>query len=65
MKQIPIKAIVWQNGMLMVFDQQGQQVPEYQGEANKILAKLIKDFPECAIRGERWPGTEGRDSHEG
>lgn len=52
--QIPTKAIVWQNGMLMVFDQHGQQVPEYQGEANENLKSLLADYPDCEITGGIW-----------
>lgn len=28
------------NGMLMVFDQYGQQMPDYQGKADKMIPKV-------------------------
>lgn len=50
----PVRAIVWQNGMLMVFDQFGQQVPDYQGMANEKLQKLKSDWPECPVEYGVW-----------
>jgi len=32
--------ILWQNGMVMVFDRDGQQMPEFQGPEAEALAKL-------------------------
>jgi hypothetical protein len=31
---------IWQNGLVMVFDQFGEQMPEYQGEEAEMLPKI-------------------------
>lgn len=31
----------WPNGMTMVFDQHGKQMPEFQGKSEEILPKLV------------------------
>lgn len=41
---------LWSNGMLMVFGDDGQQVPEYQGRAIEHLAPLLAAAPETC----RW-----------
>lgn len=51
----PVKAYLWDNGMLMVFDEQGEQVPEYQGRGNEKIPQLMKDFPDCNLVGGTWP----------
>lgn len=33
------------NGMCMVFDKNGEQMPEYQGEWGKMKRKIIDDLP--------------------
>lgn len=50
----PTKAVLWTNGMLMVFDQHGQQVPEYQGVGTECLPRLRADFPDCPVEGHDW-----------
>ncbi len=50
----PTRAIVWENGMLMVFNEHGHQVPKYQGESKDKLPKLLKDFPRCPIERLKW-----------
>ncbi len=52
-KQIPTKAVHWENGMLMVFDKNGDQVPEYQGRVEEKLPLLKKDYPN--IEFFNWP----------
>ncbi len=32
--------IIWQNGMVMVFDQYGEQMPEYQGRQEEMIPKI-------------------------
>ncbi len=54
MKQIPTKAYLWQNGMLMVFDGEGQQVAEYQGKGTDVLPGLLKDYPDIDLAGAVW-----------
>lgn len=48
------KAILWTNGMLMCFDRDGQQVPEYQGLGVDMIPKLRKDFPDLVIVAGDW-----------
>ena len=43
-----------QNGMLMVFGDDGQQVPEYQGFGSEMIPKLKADHPEVVIEERRW-----------
>lgn len=50
----PVRAIKWQNGMLMVFDSNGKQVEEYQGIANEVLPRLKADFPEIEVEYGDW-----------
>lgn len=50
----PVRAIAWQNGMLMVFDRHGHQVPEYQGETSDMRPKLMRDWPKCEIKDGVW-----------
>lgn len=61
---IATKAILFTNGMLMVFDENGQQFSEYQGMGKKMIPKLKRDFPDCLIEGMDWnsdvrPGLRG------
>ena len=49
-----VKAVLWTNGMLMVFDQNGEQMPDYQGKGSEMIPKLRKDFPSCPIAGGDW-----------
>lgn len=39
---------IWDNGMVMVFDQVGQQMPDYQGHVDEVRSKIIADSPESA-----------------
>jgi len=39
----------WRNGMVMVFDQHGHQMPDYQGRYADVREKIVAVFPE-----ERW-----------
>lgn len=49
-----VKAYVWQNGMVMAFDKNGNQVPDYQGRKEDVLDKLKRDFPAADIEGAIW-----------
>ena len=45
-----IKSIIRaQNGMVLVFDQQGEQIPEYQGQYEKVRLHILKDAPPGAV----------------
>ncbi len=44
-------AIKCQNGMVMVFDEKGEQLTEYQGQYEESKARILKDAPLNAIFG--------------
>lgn len=48
------RAILFTNGMLMVFDEDGQQIPDYQGIGQEKIPQLLHDFPDCPISGMDW-----------
>ena len=41
------------NNMVMVFDEDGEQIPEYQGQYEAVKERILKDAPPGAIFG-RW-----------
>lgn len=51
---VPVKAIAWTNGMLMVFDSHGQQIPKYQGVTTEKLPELLKRHPEIEVVHAKW-----------
>lgn len=42
-------AIRLPNNMVMVFDEKGEQLPEYQGEYKEVKDLILKDAPGDAI----------------
>ncbi len=40
-----------QNNMVLVFDEQGEQIPEYQGQYEEVKEKILKDAPLNAVFG--------------
>ena len=46
-----------QKDMVMVFDEQGEQLPEYQGQYKEVKGKILKDAPLNAVFG-RFPDYE-------
>ena len=46
----------WENGMVMVFDQYGQQMPDYQGKWEEMCEAIERDKPEAVtVQGpQRW-----------
>ena len=40
--------IKFSNGMLMVFDENGKQIPEYEGRYEEVRDKILADAPESA-----------------
>ncbi|KKL51171.1 hypothetical protein LCGC14_2298160 [marine sediment metagenome] len=36
----------WKNGNVMVFDQNGDQIPEYQGRWNDVKYSIVRDMPD-------------------
>jgi len=51
---IATRAILFTNGMLMVFDENGKQFCDYQGIGQEMIPKLRRDFPDCPIEGMDW-----------
>lgn len=50
----PVKFVLWTNGMIMAFDANGEQVPEWQGRGTTIIARIRKEFPGVVIEGGDW-----------
>jgi len=47
-----IKTVIrCQNGMVMVFDKKGEQIPEYQGQYEEVKEKILKYAPLNAVFG--------------
>jgi len=44
-------AIRSQNNMVMVFDEEGEQIPEYQGQYEEVKESILKDAPPNAVFG--------------
>jgi len=40
--------IKFSNGMVMVFDEKGEQLPEYQGRYEEVKDKILADAPPSA-----------------
>ena len=54
MKTKAVKAILFTNGVLMVFNNEGKQMQDYQGIGSEMLPKLRQDFPDCPVSGMDW-----------
>ena len=54
----PVKAWIFPNGNMIVFDGDGQQVPEYQGTVYPNLVRLQSDYPNVVVRPARWDGSQ-------
>jgi len=39
----------WEDGMVMVFDKKGEQIPEYQGQYEGVKGSILKDAPPGAV----------------
>jgi hypothetical protein len=35
------RVVRWDNGMVMVFDEYGEQMPEFQGEYSQVIDKIL------------------------
>ena len=44
-------AITCVNGMTLVFDKRGRQIPTYQGQYQEVKERILKDAPSDAIFG--------------
>lgn len=47
----PKRAILFATGILAVFDERGEQIPEYQGRSNEVLPRLLADYPDIFLIG--------------
>ncbi len=58
MKREIANVYYWQNGMAIVSDQFGEQMPKYQGLTTEVKDKIEKDAPKAAMfrRNASWPG---------
>jgi hypothetical protein len=43
------KIIRLRNDMVLVFNENGEQIPEYQGRYSDVIDKIISDAPEGAV----------------
>ena len=51
--------IRWKNGMGMVFDARGNQIPEYQGRWDEMREAILRDKPDqVEIEGPRSWGID-------
>jgi hypothetical protein len=49
----------FQNGMCMVFDEKGQQMPDYQGPTDEVRDKILADAtPETIFHSAVWGGSD-------
>jgi len=39
------------NGMTLVFDKRGEQIPKYQGQYGEVKGKILKNAPTDAVFG--------------
>jgi len=61
----------WSNGMVSVFDQHGQQIPEFQGQYWQVQRKILeatKDRDDVSFQAGAWrtiPSTISREKWTG
>ena len=41
--------IKFENNMVMAFDEEGEQIPEYQGRCEDVEERVLKDAPADAV----------------
>ncbi len=45
-----IKIVIrFKNNMVMVFDEEGEQIPKYQGQYEEVKQSILKDAPPDAV----------------
>ncbi len=45
-----IKTVIrFKNNMVVVFDEEGEQIPEYQGQYEEVKESILKDGPPDAV----------------
>jgi len=48
-RQVIKSVIKTQNGMVLVFDDNGEQIPRYQGQYERVKSRILKDAPPSAV----------------
>ncbi len=48
-QQVIYSAIKAQNGMVLVFDEKGEQIPRYQGQYEEVKRHILEQAPPCAV----------------
>jgi len=48
-RQVIKSVIKAQNGMVLIFDDKGEQIPEYQGQYEQVKLRILKDAPPSAV----------------
>jgi len=52
-------AIKFRNNMIMVFDENGEQIPKYQGKYEELKESVLKDAPPDVIFAHGFSDTGG------
>lgn len=55
----PKNAILFMNGLLAVFDERGEQMPQYQGKGTEMIPRLLEDHPDVNLFGATHAGDVG------
>ena len=61
MQKVLTNCYHFQNGMVMAFDQNGEQMPDYQGRLSDVQDKIKCDFPTVKIEGAVWRPPRERE----
>ena len=48
------------NGMTLVFDKKGEQIPKYQGQYEEVKASILKDAPTYTVFAQNSSNSEAR-----
>lgn len=57
----PREVYRWTNGMVMVFDEQGQQIADLQGPYEEVVAKIVEQaVPTTHFYTAAWKGPNSR-----
>ncbi len=48
-RQVIKSVLKARNSMVMVFDEEGEQIPEYQGQYEEVKERILKDAPPDAV----------------
>ena len=48
-RQVINSVIKAESGMVLVFDDNGEQIPEYQGQYEEVKARILKNAPPSAV----------------